>query len=245
MKRTTLAAALAGVTLAVGLALPATAAVATPNDTTSPAASATKATPVPAVQARCRAAITKRFGQLDVLAARTAASTSLSDTHRASITTILTGTRTGLTELQAQIAAASTVDQLKPLCGAVVTDHRVYVLRTPQVDLTIRFDRASAATDLLEVQAASFQQRIDTLKAQGKDTSKAESALATMNARLATADQAQAGRADALLLLTPADYNADTGIVGPFVTAARQAEKANGSAIYWAARTEAALRRLA
>jgi hypothetical protein len=212
---TTAAIALAGV-----VAAPAAAFASTPNDTTSPVSGST-AVRFDTAKARCTGAVTRRVADLGSLASRAASSGPLTDAHTATTSAFLTEASSGLGALLPQVQAASDRTTLKALCDQVVPAYRVYVLRTPQVKLAISLDASAARVVQLTEAASAIEARLPS----AKNPEKAAAALAAMKAAIAAAQAALAGQADALLLVTPADYNTNTGVLAPFRSANSTAER--------------------
>jgi len=165
---------------------------------------------------RCLAGIDARLRTIDRLERAAGSNRTLTDAHQATIDAFLHAARDGLSALKPQVQAATDKATLTTLCKSVVTDYRIYVLRVPQVRLAIGFDASDAAAVQLTHRADRLQQAIDKAKAAGKNTSAAEAKLAEMRAAIDAAKAATAGQADALLKLTPADYNANNGVLGPY-----------------------------
>ena len=182
-----------------------------------------------------------KLGQLD---AELGAAGNVTADHRAALESTITVTESNLASRKTQIDAATTDAALRPLCTSIVVDNRVYVLRAPQVDVTIRLDNSAAHSADRRHQAAELQTKIDALKAAGKNTVVAEADLAKMNTSIDASQADIAGRADSLIALTPANYDANHNVVNPFRASASKAEIADGHAVYWGARTAAAIIRL-
>ena len=169
------------------------------------------------VRARCAGEITRRLADLDRLAAKVAQhGEALTTAHVTAINAIIGAAKAGLTTRQTDVAAATTLDALRPLCEGVITDFRIYALVIPQVNLVI-------ATDTLAGKQARFdamhKKLADAIAAGKTPATEAELAtlLADFDARVAAA-LADAGKvADAVLLLTPAGYNANHNVLAPFV----------------------------
>jgi hypothetical protein len=200
---------LAGAVAVAGIAVPVAAAHAQ-ADTTAPAS----ADRLASAKTRCRNAITSRLGHIEVLQARASASGPLTDAHTATITAFLAAATDGLTARLADVDAATTAEQLKAACSKIVPDFRIYALRTPQVHLAIGFDAADQAHGRLEGVADKLQAAIDA--GQGGNIPLATEKLAAMRVALDAAAAATAGHADALLAVTPVDYNADHAVLAPY-----------------------------
>jgi hypothetical protein len=200
------------------MAIPATVAFAdaSSTSTSTPAApSGADSVKFEAAKVRCLAAIDARQVQIGVLKTE-AKAPKLTDSHRATIVSFLDAAASGLATVKTDVQAATTIAQLRAACSTVVPDYRIYVLRTPQVHLAIGFDLDGAAVTNLTKAADALQKAIDAEKAAGKDVTDAQAKLDEMRAELSAATAATTGQADAELALTPADYNANHGVLASY-----------------------------
>ena len=233
--------AVSGIVLAGTIAFSATSAFADSGTGTDSSVPGTSSKTVGSVQAKCDAAIAARLTSLGVYDGRLAAATDVTADHRTAVETIITTTEGNLNTLKTEIDAATTLQELRPLCTSIVADNRVYVLVQRQVDLTIEFDHASANTATLQDKATELQGKIDALKAEGKDTTKADADIAKMNGYITAAQTAEAGSVDGVIALTPADYNGNHAILAPATSKARMAEGNDAKAATWGLRTALAI----
>jgi hypothetical protein len=167
-------------------------------------------------RARCVAELDRRLTTLTRLENATTGAEVLTDAHRASMLAIQQDERDALTGLRGEVEVAPDRATLEPLCRSIATDHRIYRLRVPQAHLTIGFDRAAAATDRLEEAAGRLQAGVDERAAAGEDVTEAQRAVDTLLLEIAAARAGTEGQADALLAVSPADVNADPGLVARF-----------------------------
>jgi hypothetical protein len=135
---------------------------------------------------------------------------ALTDAHEAALEAILGRSAAGLRALRAEIQADTTVAELRADLKRIVEDYRIYVLVTRQVKLVRAADEVDAAADRLTAAAGRLAQAIETAAANGKDVTEARAHLGAMNAAIDAAQAEVAGDADAVLVLTPADWNAGT-----------------------------------
>lgn len=186
------------------------------TDRTGTAPSTTIAT-IDTVKARCTGEITRRLADLDRLAAKVAQhSDVLTTAHTTAINAIIAAAKTGLTTRQADVAAASTLDALRPLCEGVVTDFRIYALVIPQVNLVIAADALAGKQARFDAMHKKLADAIAAGKTPATETELA-ALLAEFDTHVAAA-LADAGKvADPVLLLTPADFNANHNVLMPFV----------------------------
>jgi hypothetical protein len=162
------------------------------------------------------ARIAIRIKTLDALAIAVHGATNLTSGHRATLTQLLESDKVRLTALKATIDAASDIATVKADGRTIVVDYRIYILVTPQVRFTIGSDIQAAAVARLKDVHDKLAAVVSKLAADGKDVTQEQAQLDDMAAKLAAASSATAGRADALLAVTPSpDANAMHGAVAP------------------------------
>ncbi len=223
--RLTVAAILAGAMLT--LAGPALAESTTPAPPA--AASAGQGHRLDAAKARCTEAIDRRISTLGRLDSAAARSRALTGEHRATLTALLGDAKRGLDALKPQVAAATDTDELRAACEPVGPAFRVYRLRVPQTWTVIAIDTAGAAATRLGSAADRIDSAIAEARAAGKDTAAADAALATMRARTAEGIGLLAGDADAVLAISPEQFDANPAVLTPYrsdLTSARAAFRA-------------------
>ncbi|HVN51050.1 MAG TPA: hypothetical protein VMT43_06430 [Acidimicrobiales bacterium] len=211
MRRRIAAGALVG---SLALAIPSVAGAAAPQPDLRTTVSSIKATAsslgnsaVSSIAPRCESAITNRQTQIDVLDNRMAVAKWLSASHRSTLSGDLSSASSGLTTLNGQIQAATTLQQLGPLCRDIVDNFRIYVLRTPQVHLTIGGDAETSVVAKLQAIGPKLDAAIKAAQAKGEDVANAPSLYSDFNAKVADAASNSDGAADKVVGLTVADYN--------------------------------------
>jgi len=165
---------------------------------------------VSAIAPRCESAITNRQTQIDVLNNRIAVAKWLTSSHHSSLSGDLSAASSGLTSLNGQIQGATTLEQLAPLCKDIVENFRIYVLRTPQVHLTIGGDAETAVVSKLQGIAPKLDAAIKAAQAKGQDVGNAPTLYADFTAKVADAASKSDGASDQVVALTVAGYNAGT-----------------------------------
>jgi len=181
--------------------------------TVSLATAAGAADPPPDIESartRCLEAVAKRFVTIDELQAKVTDATALTDSHEGQLEAELAGAESGLIALRPQIEVATTGAELRDLCPKVANDYRVYVLEGPTVHLTIGGDTAVSAGDRLDEIANRLGGAIADAQALGADVGDAEVLLAEMRTSINTARTLASPVGEAVIPLTPADYNAGT-----------------------------------
>jgi hypothetical protein len=217
--RTRFAAAALGV--GVVLAAPA-AAWAGPRRPVSSTPTATSPTPTDSsrpdregLRAKCLAAIDIRLPALDAARADVAGNQHLTDDHRAALTTDIDDTAARLHTLADEIRADSDLAALRDHCRSIFEDNRVFALVLPRTRLMVGADTAGDAGAKLRDVAGKLADAIAKEEAAGRDMSHAKADLDAMKAQIASAVAAAGTVPDAVLGLTPADWNANHDVLQP------------------------------
>jgi hypothetical protein len=155
----------------------------------------------------CESAITARQTQIDQLDNHIAVAPNLAPAHATTLKSDLSAAASGLTTLNGQIEAATTVKDLVPLCRQIVNNFRIYVLRTPQTHLTIGADQETAVIARLDGVSPKLQAAITTAQGKGKDVGQAPTLYADFTSKLADATTKTNGASDQVLALTVDQYN--------------------------------------
>lgn len=150
--------------------------------------------------------VTARLGVLSSLAAKVAASTTLSSAHSAALGTLLSSDRSGLSALDATIQADTTLAQCRGDVQSIVTRYRVYVLVVPQVHIVIAADALQAAGNRLATLEPRLAAAIQDAHLNPGQQQRAGDALNDYTSNVSRAGGLIAGQADAVLALTPAGY---------------------------------------
>jgi len=169
--------------------------------------------------------IDRRLVTIDRLQAVVDGARALTDAHETALEAILGTSATGLRALRAEIAADTTVTELRTDIRRIFEDFRIYALVSRQVQLVRAADTVDAAGASLTTASGRLEGLIDQAEANGKDVTEARAHLAAMEAAIDEALTDVDGVADEVLVLTPAGWNA--GTAGPVL---REARGAIGSA---------------
>lgn len=181
-----------------------------------PSAHAADGTGLQAGKDKCNAAIDHRHTTLAALDQRANAAVALTAAHRSTIETTIDATNTGLDSLKPAIDAATDRATLTAACHPITVDYRVYVLVVPQSSMAIGFDIDAAAVTTLDAFETSADAIIAAEKALGKDTTAAEATLASLRIESGAVAAAIDGKADNVLTVKPADWNADNAVLKPY-----------------------------
>ncbi|HSO28576.1 MAG TPA: hypothetical protein VLS28_01615 [Candidatus Sulfomarinibacteraceae bacterium] len=135
---------------------------------------------------------------------------ALTEAHATALEAILDHSAAGLRALRAEIEADATVGELRADIEAIFSDFRIYALVTRQVHLVRAADTVDAAAVRLDGLADRLAAAIEEAAASGNDVTEARAHLGAMRAAIDAAQAEVAGDADAVLVLTPAGWNAGT-----------------------------------
>ncbi|HKA69936.1 MAG TPA: hypothetical protein VKG85_12555 [Actinomycetes bacterium] len=127
----------------------------------------------------------------------------LAGDHRDTLSSLIDDEVAALTELRAQVAEASTRDELRADVESMVTDHRIFILVLPKIRLTLVADRELAVVARLGQVHDKLAERIDRAEAAGRDTGRAAELLDAMQAQLDAAAAEVNGQVDRLLAIEP------------------------------------------
>lgn len=183
------------------------------------------------VKARCLKQIDRRQTALSAAKSRVDSAKAITDAHQSALDANIESTASGLSSLADTIQGDTTMEQLRADCQKIVQDYRVFVLVIPRARLVRASDSEMAATVRLNGVVTRLQSAIDKAKSDGKDTTKAESDLSTMKTAIASASSHASGIYDAVIGLTPADYNANHDVLKPSRENARTAAQAVRDAV--------------
>jgi hypothetical protein len=164
--------------------------------------------------------IDRRLGTLAVLQTKVDASAVLTDAHEAALDEIIASTQQGLRELRAEIEADTTLAELREDITSIFEDYRVYALVVRQVWLVVGDDTVDVTADGFDTAADRLEAAIDAAEAAGADIGDAREHLAAMIRHVEAARDEVDGDAEAVLALTPADWNDESA--QPILREARQ-----------------------
>ncbi len=158
------------------------------------------------LEEQIKIAITKRVGHLEILTDRINDAKYLTSDHKAQLLEKIGNTRSGLQTVQTNVDVETDLAAMRVLAKSVIEDYRVYLVLTPQVNITTISDSELAMADLLDIYVAKLQAKVDIESSVGKDVTGAVAALDSMKQNIAATHQAIDGVADGVLVLTPQGY---------------------------------------
>jgi len=115
----------------------------------------------------------------------------------------------GIQGLQAQVQQATTCAQLRADAHSMVFDYRVYVVMTPQTELTIGADDETYVEDRFVALEPVIAAAIQNAKAHGKDVTAAEAAFDDLKSQVGAAQSETHGLSVQLLQQEPHGYPAN------------------------------------
>jgi hypothetical protein len=216
MRRTTKAAMLALPILAAGgVALPGLATASSPSSSTSGIP--------PLARTRAETAINVRITAVDAALTVVKQTGWFAGSDQGSLENILSGDldgngqEPGLNALLTTIKNETDSTKFEAEVKSIYGDYRIYALALPQVHLVRANDRLSVDTvPTLEQLSGDLKTAIAQEATEGKDVTAAQEAVKDMDAQISTIQQKTGGTSAGLLALTPADWNANHGVVLPF-----------------------------
>lgn len=153
------------------------------------------------------AALGAREAQLHRLVTRVQGAATLTSSDRSTLLGDLTQTELpGIEALASKVPGDTTCAELRQDAHSMVFDYRVYLVMTPQADLVVATDTATAIATTMSGLEPVIATRISAAAAKGKDVSGADAALSDYTAKVGAVQQLLAGQAATLLALTPAGY---------------------------------------
>lgn len=188
-----------------------------------------------AARTKCIAGIDRRIEALESTSAKLSADKYLTDAHRSTLAGEVSTTLDGVKALRPQVEADTKAADLRTHCTAVVKDYRVFAVVLPKVHLTRGADAASAAAARATEVQPKIDAAIEAATEAGKDTTTVEADQAALSAALDKLSGDVEGLADSVLGVTPADFNADNGVLDA-AKASGKAARADGKAVREAAK---------
>lgn len=157
-------------------------------------------------KARANGAIDRRLVTIERLETRVSDHPHVTDPHQRELLDELGRASAGLRALSADIAQATTIEELRDLVPKIATDFRVYLVVAPKVHQVLGSDSVVAAGTRLEKMSESLAGRIDRAVENGVDASEAAAHLADMTAEFGQALAVGEPDAGTVLPLTAADW---------------------------------------
>jgi hypothetical protein len=167
----------------------------------------------------------------------------LTAAHRTELTNLLTATTAGLTALKSEVAAETTVAEVRADASRMIDDYRVYLLVAPKVHLTRALDIEAASIEALRKAYDKLTVAVAAAKQAGKDVGDADAKLADLSKQLDAAGSTIAGKAETLLAIKPGpDAEAIKAAVKPIRESVKSARTSLRTAVADAKAVRAILR---
>lgn len=158
------------------------------------------------IKERAQAAIERRLDTLDRLTDRVNSVQHMSESHNATLTGDYRSAASGLVGLGAEIASATTAEELRVLVPLIASDYRVYLVIVPKSFEVAASDRVGAAVERMTSLAQRLSEAIERAKAAGIDTTQAERWLTSARDETAKAKRTGVPVADDVIGLDAADW---------------------------------------
>ncbi len=150
--------------------------------------------------------LSARTTQLGKLQTRVNRSTALSQDDRSSLISILSNEQNGISALSSKVSTDTTCQELKQDAHAMVYDYRVYVVVTPQTDLTVVADSESSIESSMTSLEPVIQSAINQELAKGKDLTAVEQAFASYQSEVTSATSLTSNISSTMLAQVPSGY---------------------------------------
>lgn len=148
-----------------------------------------------------------RVSQLNLLVSRVNEAAHVTTGDRSALSSTLTQNELpGIEGLQTKVPGDATCAEVRQDAHTMVFSYRVYLVMTPETDLVIGTDTATAVDTTLAGWETAIGNRIDAAKAKGKDVTDAEAAFADYQTQVGAVQPLLASQSATLLALTPAGY---------------------------------------
>lgn len=185
----------------------------TSTSSKSTAASATDQAHLQNIIAKGDQEIERRLTSLSTLASKINAATKLTSSDKATLTSEVSDTTSGLTALKTQLDSETTVAAARTDAQNIYTEYRVYALVTPKVNLIKVADDQQVVEQKLQTLAQKLQTRLTAEQSKGKDVTSLQSTLTDMNNQIAAAQGISSAMESKVIGLQPTDYNSDHSLL--------------------------------
>ena len=157
--------------------------------------------------------ITRRLVTLGTLTSKINAATKLSASDKATLSSEVSNTITGLNTLKTQLDSETTLSAAKTDVSNIYSEYRVYALVAPKVGLIKVADDQQAVEAKLAAMAPKLQDRITADQKAGKDVTSLQADLTDMTTKTSAAQSISSNIESTVINLEPADYNSNHSIL--------------------------------
>jgi hypothetical protein len=189
---------------------------------------ASRCTPAnfPSTQAHVVASLKARVYQLDSLATSVTSALHVPGSDGSQLLENYTSFELpGIEALIPQAESATNCAQIRQLAANMILDYRVYLLVTPQTQLTLIADHESYIENSISSLENQLNGRLRNAQATGQGSSRTQQELADLQNQLKATQSAIGGITSLVLQQAPQDYPSDSAIL----RAARNAERLAGN----------------
>jgi ATP-dependent protease HslVU (ClpYQ) ATPase subunit len=186
---------------------------ATNGSNTSSTSTQTQSQRLALIKSRGAAEITRRITSLNAVLGKITATTKLSATDKAYLTTEVNSEISGLTALQTKLAADSTLSSAITDAQSIFSEYRVYALLLPKIWLVATADAQQTTETKLLTLSSNLQTRITDDQNAGKNVSSLQTELNSMITEIDNAQSISSNIEQSVLPLQPSDYDSDHAIL--------------------------------
>jgi hypothetical protein len=165
------------------------------------------------LQTRGAAQIKLRLTTLNNLSTVISGAKRVTASDKTSLSSEVTTEITGLTSLEAKLAAETTITGAQADVESIYSEFRVYALVDPKVHLVRAADDEQVTETSLSALATKLQTRLASEQTAGKDVSVLETSLTDLKTQVANAQAISSAIETKVLALQPSDYNSDHTIL--------------------------------
>jgi hypothetical protein len=158
------------------------------------------------IKDRAAREIDRRLKTIDRLEFEIGMNDYVTDDHASQLLSELASSSAGLTALGEEIAAATTIDELRVLVPKIAEDYRIYLVVAPKVAETLASDTLVGVSSRFDEVGARIQDAIDRATEAGYDVSDAQSELDEMRRLVAEGVGLADPVAETVLPLQPSDW---------------------------------------
>lgn len=157
--------------------------------------------------------INRRLDTLNTLSGKINAATKISTSDKTYLVNEVTTEISGLTSLESQLNADTTLSAARTDAQSIYTEYRVYALVVPKVWLIKTSDDEQLTEGKLATLATKLQVKITADQTAGKDVTTEQSQLNDLNTQVSNAQAISSSIESKVLTLQPSDYDSDHTIL--------------------------------
>lgn len=159
------------------------------------------------------AEIARRLTTLGTLSSKINGATKLTSDDKATLSSEVNTTISGLTSLKTTLDADTTVAAAITNAQSIYTEYRVYALVAPKVGLIKVADDQQVVEAKLTALAPKLQSRVTAEQQAGKDVTALQSELGDMTSKTSAAQAISSNIESSVINLEPTDYNSNHSVL--------------------------------